>query len=48
MASQKLLHNCDWPEYVEPFRQIYKEDEIQMLLKACGLSDSIALTPLSC
>jgi integrase/recombinase XerD len=30
----KLLHNRDWPDYVEPIRSIY-EEEIQALLKAC-------------
>lgn len=28
----KLLHNRDWPEYVEPIRPIYEEEEIQALL----------------
>src|SRR5580700_768542 len=32
----KLLHNRDWPEYVEPIRPIYEEEEIKELLKACG------------
>jgi integrase len=31
----KLLYNRDWPEYVEPIRPIYEEEEIQALLKAC-------------
>jgi integrase/recombinase XerD len=31
----KLLRNRDWPEYVEPIRPIYEEEEIQALLKAC-------------
>jgi integrase/recombinase XerD len=31
----KLLHNRDWPEYVEPIRPMYEEDEIHALLKAC-------------
>ena len=32
----KLLHNRDWPEYVEPIRPMYEEEEIQGLLKACN------------
>jgi len=31
----KLLHNRDWPEYVEPIRPMYEEEEIRALLKAC-------------
>ena len=31
----KLLHNRDWPEYVEPIRPIYEEEEIEAILKAC-------------
>lgn len=31
----KLLSNRDWPEYVEPIRPIYEDEEIQSLLKAC-------------
>jgi integrase/recombinase XerD len=30
----KLLSNRDWPEYVEPIRPIYEDEEIQSLLKA--------------
>ena len=25
----KLLHNRDWPEYVEPIRPMYEEEEIK-------------------
>ncbi|MGH9765746.1 MAG: tyrosine-type recombinase/integrase, partial [Blastocatellia bacterium] len=32
----KLLHNRDWPEYVEPIRPMYEQEEIQALFKACG------------
>src|SRR5260370_18309633 len=31
----KLLHNRDWPQYVEPIRPIYEEGEIEALFKAC-------------
>jgi len=37
----KLLHNRDWPEYVEPIRSIYEEDEIQALLKACDPEERV-------
>ncbi len=32
----RLLHNRDWPEYVEPVRRIYEPEEIQAILKACN------------
>src|SRR5260370_11011131 len=31
----KLLRNRDWPEYVEPIRPIYEEEEIHAMLQAC-------------
>jgi len=31
----KLLHNRDWPDYVDPIRSIYEPEEIQGILKAC-------------
>lgn len=31
----KLLHNRDWPDYVDPIRSIYEPEEIQAILKAC-------------
>lgn len=37
----KLLHNRDWPEYVEPIRPMYEEEEIQSLLKACGKDERV-------
>jgi integrase len=37
----KLLHNRDWPEYVEPIRPIYEEEEIQALLKACDRDERV-------
>lgn len=42
----KLLRNRDWPEYVEPIRAIYEEEEIQALLKACEEDErSLSLLP---
>jgi integrase/recombinase XerD len=37
----KLLRNRDWPEYVEPIRPIYEEEEIQALLNACDGDERI-------
>jgi integrase len=37
----KLLHNRDWPEYVEPIRPMYEEEEIHALLKACDGDERI-------
>jgi integrase/recombinase XerD len=37
----KLLHNRDWPEYVEPIRPMYEEEEIQTLLKACDEKERV-------
>jgi integrase/recombinase XerD len=37
----KLLHNRDWPEYVEPIRPIYDEGEIQAILKACDTEERV-------
>lgn len=37
----KLLHNRDWPEYVEPIRPIYEEDEIETILKACDTEERV-------
>ena len=37
----KLLHNRDWPEYVEPIRPIYQEEEIEALLKACDNGERV-------
>jgi len=37
----KLLHNRDWPEYVEPIRPIYEEEEIQALLRACDQNERV-------
>jgi len=35
----KLLHNRDWPEYVEPIRPMY--EEIQALFKACEADERL-------
>ena len=37
----KLLRNRDWPEYVEPIRPIYEEEEIQAILKACDAEERV-------
>jgi integrase/recombinase XerD len=37
----KLLRNRDWPEYVEPIRPIYEEEEIQAILKACDQDERV-------
>jgi integrase/recombinase XerD len=37
----KLLHNRDWPEYVEPIRPMYEEAKIQALLKACDKDERV-------
>ncbi len=37
----KLLHNRDRPEYVEPIRPIYEEEEIQALLRACDQNERV-------
>jgi integrase/recombinase XerD len=37
----KLLHNRDWPEYVEPIRPMYEEEEIEALLKACDKNERV-------
>jgi len=37
----KLLHNRDWPEYVEPIRPIYEEEEIETLLRACDPNERV-------
>ena len=37
----KLLHNRDWPEYVEPIRPMYDEEEIQSLLRASGKDERV-------
>jgi integrase/recombinase XerD len=37
----KLLHNRDWPEYVEPIRPMYEEEEIQSLLGACDKDERV-------
>jgi integrase len=37
----KLLHNRDWPEYVEPIRPMYEEEEIRALLKACDADECV-------
>ncbi len=37
----KLLHNRDWPEYVEPIRPMYEDEEIQALFKACDADERV-------
>ena len=37
----KLLHNRDWPDYVEPIRAIYEPEEITALLKACASNERV-------
>src|ERR1700687_1311723 len=37
----KLLHNRDWPEYVEPIRPMYEDEEIQALFKACDEGERV-------
>jgi integrase/recombinase XerD len=37
----KLLHNHDWPEYVEPIRPIYEPEEIQALFKTCNQDERL-------
>lgn len=37
----KLLHNRDWPEYVEPIRPIYEEEEIEAVLKVCDAQERV-------
>lgn len=37
----KLLQNRDWPEYVEPIRPIYEDQEIQAILKACDADERV-------
>jgi integrase/recombinase XerD len=37
----KLLHNRDWPEYVEPIRPMYEPEEIKALLKACNARERV-------
>jgi len=37
----KLLHNRDWPEYVEPIRPMYEDEDIQALFKACDADERV-------
>jgi len=37
----KLLHNRDWPDYVEPIRAIYEPEEIAALLRACHPTERV-------
>ena len=44
----KLLHNRDWPEYVEPIRPIYEEGEIQASSKRAMRNSVFLISAIFC
>jgi len=40
----KLLEKRDWPDYVEPMRSVYEEDELEKLFAACDVTERTLYT----